>query len=327
MYDPTVEGQEFAVKINSEDTDKIVDAINMVADNNKKEANEDKTYNNATMAKTENQMVNDDAKYKGTFTIQSSKNTGYVLDITAGSTKSGANTQLYKSNGTAAQQFEFVKNSDGTYSIKNTKSGLMLDVAKNGNVQQYKSNGTVAQKWKIIENNDGSVSFKSLRNGLMLDVQGGKTANKTNIHTYKANGSGAQKFYLKRLAQGSKYIGKDGMYLTQEEGLEILSTKYGLLTPLSKGDGVIPADMTAKLYDIATNYDKFDASGFKLPPVFEGTTNNNNNISYTVGDINIAGNTNLTKKDLDAFRKQIVEDVKNAITSDMRKYGYKPALA
>ena len=91
-------------------------------------------------------------------------------------------------------------------------------------------------------------------------------------------------------------------------------------------DGVVPAEMTKKLYDIAMNYDKFDASGFKLPSI-EGTVNNKNTVNYSVGDINIAGNTNLTMKDLDTFRKQIVEDVKNAIASDMRKYGYKPVLA
>ena len=85
--------------------------------------------------------------------------------------------------------------------------------------------------------------------------------------------------------------------------------------------------MTAKLYDIAANYDKFDASGFKLPTTIEGTTNNTNNVNYTVGDINISGSTTLTRKDLAEFRAQIVEDVKNAIAADMRKFGYKPALA
>ena len=332
MYDPTVEGQEFAVKINSEDTDKIVDAINMVAENNEKEANEDKKYDNGKPATPESQIVNDDAKYKGTFAIQSSKNTGYVLDITAGSTKNSANVQLYKSNGTEAQQFAFDLNPDGTYTIRNIKSGLVLDAKGGGtgnktNIQQYKANGTDAQKWTIIENSDGSVSFKNKKSGKMLDLSGGKVANKSNIQLYEANGTGAQKFFLKRLAKGSKYIGKDGMYLTQEEGLEILSTKYGLLTPLAKGDGVIPADMTAKLYDIAANYDKFDASGFKLPTTIEGTTNNRNSVNYNVGDINISGNTGLTRKDLEEFRAEIVQDVKNAITADMRKFGYKPALA
>lgn len=332
MYDPTVEGQEFDVKINSEDTDKIVDAIKMANENTEKRKSEEATYENAKAAKTENQLAEEAAKYKGTFSIQSSKNTGYVLDISGGSTKNSANTQLYKANGTEAQQFTFEKNADGTYTIKNVKSGLVLDAKGGGtkdgtNVQQYKANGTDAQKWKIIENDDGSVSFMNVKSKLMLDLSGGKVGNKSNIQLYHANGSAAQKFYIKRLAGGSKGVGKTGTYLTQEDGLEMLVTKYGLLTPLSKGDGVIPADMTAKLYDIATNYDKFDASGFKLPTTIEGTTNNTNNVNYTVGDINIAGNTNLTKKDLDAFRRQIVEDVKNAIASDMRKFGYKPALA
>jgi len=332
MYDDTVTGREFEERINSENTDRIVDAINAASDNIAKRKSEEEAYESAKSAKTENQIPLDDAKYKGTFAIQSSKNTGYVLDIANGSTKSGANTQLYKSNGTEAQQFTFDANSDGTYTIRNVKSGMVLDVkggstADKANIQQYKPNGTDAQKWKIIENDDGSVSFMNVKSKKMLDLSGGKVGNKSNIWSYHANGTDAQKFYLKRLASGSRGVNKSGMYLTQEDGAELLVTKYGLLTPLSRGDGVLPAEMTAKLYDMAANYDKFDSSGFRLPTTIEGTTNNNNNVNYTVGDINIAGNTNLTRKDLEQFRAQIVEDVKNAIASDMRKFGYKPALA
>lgn len=326
MYDPTVEGTEFDVKINSEDRDAIIDAINMVNDNNKKEKKEDTIYENSQKEKSENQIAEEAAKYNGTFAITAGKDQGFVLDISGGSTKEGANVQLYKSNGGGAQQFQFVKNSDGTYSIKNVKSGLMLNVAGTGNVTQVKSNGSKAQKWTIIENSDGSVSFKSLANGKMLDISANAMTNKTNIATYQANGSTAQKFFLKRLALGSKGVGKTGTYLTQENGSELLVTKYGMLTPLSKGDGVVPAEMTKKLYDMALNYDKFDTSGFKLPNI-EGTVNNKNTVNYTVGDINISGSTNLTRKDLDEFRSQIVQDVKNAITADMRKFGYKPALA
>ena len=342
MYDDTVTGREFDERINSENTDRIVDAINAASDNIAKRQSEEEIYEDAKSEKTENQIMreigekaiadNELAKYKGTFTIQSSKNTGYVLDISGGSTQKSANTQLYKSNGTQAQQFTFDRNEDGTYTIRNIKSGLVLDAKGGGtgngtNIQQWTPNGTDAQKWNIIENDDGTVSFMNVKSKKMLDLSGGKVANKSNIQLYSSNGTDAQKFYLKRLAGGSRGVNKSGTYLTQEEGAELLVTKYGLLTPLSRGDGVLPAEMTAKLYDIAANYDKFDSSGFRLPTTIEGTTNNTNNVNYTVGDINIAGNTNLTRKDLEQFRAQIVEDVKNAIASDMRKFGYKPALA
>ena len=342
MYTDTVTGREFEDRVTSSNTDRVVAAIKDASDKISEAYREQQEYENGKMAQSVNHMVGDAGKkaiaedkankYKGTFTIAAAKNTGYVLDISGGSTKKGANTQLYKSNGTAAQQFAFDANPDGTYTIRNIKSGLVLDVTgastKNGaNVQQWKANGTKAQKWTIVENSDGSVSFKNLASGKMLDISGDEMANKTNIRSWKGNGTTGQKFYLKKLAKGSKYISKDGTYLTQEDGAEILSTKYGLLTPLAKGDGVLPAEMTAKLYDIAANYDKFDASGFKLPATIEGTTNNRNSVNYNVGDINISGSTNLTRKDLEQFRSQIVEDVKNAIASDMRKFGYKPALA
>ena len=46
---------------------------------------------------------------EGTYTIQSKLGSNMVLDVDDASKKSGANIQLYKSNGSTAQQFEIKK--------------------------------------------------------------------------------------------------------------------------------------------------------------------------------------------------------------------------
>ena len=133
--------------------------------------------------------------------IRSAVDTSYVLDIYGGSKAKGANVQLYKENGSAAQSFVFI-DVNGYYLIYNVNSDLVLDVwggkAKNKtNVDQYIENGTAAQMWKAVANEDGSVTFKSAINeNYALDLYGGKVGNKKNIQIYTANGSAAQRWYL-----------------------------------------------------------------------------------------------------------------------------------
>lgn len=50
-------------------------------------------------------------------------------------------------------------------------------------------------------------------------------------------------------------VHKRGQYLTDEKGEEIIITKQGILRPLSAGTSVIPADITERLYAIASDYD------------------------------------------------------------------------
>lgn len=266
--------------------------------------------------------------YAGTYTIRAAKDNNFVVDIAHGSKASGANVQLFKSNNTKAQEFQFLPNNDGTYTIRNANSGMALDVAKGSsaegaNVQQFRPNESNAQKWKIIKNSNGTYSFKNIASGKMLDIANNEMKKRVNIRSWHSNGTSGQQFRLKKKASGDRFISKDDFYLTQEQGAEILSTKYGLLTPLSRGDGVIPAEMTARLYDIAANYDKFDASGFSIPTSFEGTTNNDQSITCTMGDINFNGAGQITAKDLEKFRSDIVSDVVSFITKDMRKNGSK----
>lgn len=52
-------------------------------------------------------------------------------------------------------------------------------------------------------------------------------------------------------ARGTKKVPRNMLALTNENGGELIVTKDGLLTPLEYGDGVVPAELTERLYDMA----------------------------------------------------------------------------
>ena len=82
-----------------------------------------------------------------------SANSDKALDVYGASTANGANAQQYASNGTYAQKWIAIKNSDGSYTFQSALAeNKVLDVSgastSNGaNVQLYAANGTNAQKW------------------------------------------------------------------------------------------------------------------------------------------------------------------------------------
>ena len=82
-----------------------------------------------------------------------SANSDKALDVYGASTANGANAQQYASNGTYAQKWIAIKNSDGSYTFQSALAeNKVIDVSgastSNGaNVQLYAANGTNAQKW------------------------------------------------------------------------------------------------------------------------------------------------------------------------------------
>lgn len=122
------------------------------------------------------------------------------VDITNGSISWGATTQLYAGNGTAAQRFVLVPQSGGGYVIRNSKSGLVLDVADarpydGAVVRQYTANGTQAQTWFLRDSGSGYYLQSALGNWV-LDISGASSRNGTTIRLYSPNGTDAQKFVL-----------------------------------------------------------------------------------------------------------------------------------
>ncbi|XEC95850.1 RICIN domain-containing protein [Paenibacillus tarimensis] len=96
-----------------------------------------------------------------------------------------------------------------TYSLRNPKSGKMLDIANNGtadgtNVQIYEDNGSDAQRFTIIDNGDGTYRLIGVTSGKALDVNGGGTADGTNVQIWSYNGGSHQKWRI--------VFNKDGTY-------------------------------------------------------------------------------------------------------------------
>lgn len=145
-----------------------------------------------------------------TFVMDSSLAGRGVIDVKSGSTAAGANVQLYESNGTDAQKWEFAVQDDGTYVITNTKSGMALDVqwgnAKNGaNVWQYTRNDSLAQRWRlewVDESSGKAILHSALNDEFVLDAAAGKDANGTNLQIYTKNGTAAQIWNLIDIVQG-----------------------------------------------------------------------------------------------------------------------------
>lgn len=157
------------------------------------------------------------------FKIESVGNGWYVisntyprkcLDVQGGSNKPGTNVLLYQYNKSDAQLWRFYPAGNGYYTMMN-KLGCFLDVdggiAQNGrNVQVYTKNDTIAQKWRLIKSSsdhvniaDSLFSFCSkVGSNFVLDVDGGKTADGTNIQIYKLNDSNAQKFSVQPTGDG-----------------------------------------------------------------------------------------------------------------------------
>ncbi|GFZ29890.1 hypothetical protein CSC2_04160 [Clostridium zeae] len=133
---------------------------------------------------------------------------GKALDVYAAGTANYTNVDIYSDNGTAAQQWNIVANSDGTYKIINNNSWKALDVYAAGtadytNVDIYDDNGTAAQKWRLVSNSDGSYKIINANSNKALDVYAAGTADYTNVDIFTDNGTAAQKWNIVQVGGGT----------------------------------------------------------------------------------------------------------------------------
>ncbi len=153
------------------------------------------TDEDATNGAESNELAN------GKYIIRTKLSDSRVIEIADGSKKRGASAVINESDMSTAQQFVFKKDSEGYYTIKNSKSGMMLGVknaqAKSGaDVCQYPANNSLSQKWLLAKEDDGYRISSALSDKLFLDVAGSKNANGTNIQIYKRKSSKAQIFVM-----------------------------------------------------------------------------------------------------------------------------------
>lgn len=167
----------------------------------------------------------------GIYTINSSLNSTFVLDVNGGSKANFGNIQLYRNNGTEAQGWKIVHDSKGYVTFINIGSGKVIDV-KNGysqnsqNISQYDSNNTYAQKWIILKDGDGFKIVSALNENFVLDLRYAQVQNTTNIQLYKANGTGSQRWYFGTFEEARQKLDKMAKQYNAEieEGTYIIST-------------------------------------------------------------------------------------------------------
>lgn len=166
----------------------------------------------------------------GIYTVNSSLNSTFVLDVNGGSKENFENIQLYKNNGTLAQAWKVSHDSKGYVTFINIGSGKAIDV-KNGysqnsqNISQYDSNNTYAQKWIIVKDGDGFKIVSALNDNYVLDLSGGNVKNTSNIQLYKGNGTGSQRWYFGTFETARQKLDKMAKQYNDEikEGTYIIS--------------------------------------------------------------------------------------------------------
>lgn len=107
---------------------------------------------------------------------------------------------------------EITIENNALYMIKNANSGLYLEVeggitANGTNVQQWGANGAASHNtWKLVEDGSGFyylISQIGDGNTYYLDVNGGNSANGTNVQIWEKSGSRGQQFSFTKKADGS----------------------------------------------------------------------------------------------------------------------------
>ena len=117
------------------------------------------------------------------------------------------NVITYTPSEKPAQIWNFVRQSNGSYKIVNTKNGYCLEVkdgsAKNGaNVQIAKDSGKAAQRWYIYKKTDGRYILRSAcSSGCVVDIYNGYKESLTNVQSYTYNGTDAQQFAIKKITE------------------------------------------------------------------------------------------------------------------------------
>ena len=151
----------------------------------------------------------------GYYIISSALDKNKVLDISAASIYAGANVQIWDNVDVNQQKFYIKYDGSGYYTIKNVKSGKLLDVAngkteRGTNVWQWTSNGTDAQKW-VIQKSENYYNIISKLSGINLEVAEGKIQNGSNVQINMPSNSLNQKFRFEECEIGTRTI-DDGTY-------------------------------------------------------------------------------------------------------------------
>lgn len=230
-------------------------------------------------------------------------------------------------NAQAEAAYKYIISKVKFASSQNSKWGVfnkrLYDHSANRQIMIESSDAKAA--WSKFGSGVGTYSPENLYNvakatGIWDALLGIRTnKNQKKITSYPAIAVGQIHGYAK-----GGTVHKSGRYLTDEKGEEIIITKQGILRPLSAGTSIIPADITERLYAIASNYDMgantrvhgIDAS--KLTRIGGDTISPIINCPITIeGNANEQDVINAINKTLPKISKHVQNDIRK----DLRKSG------
>jgi beta-N-acetylglucosaminidase len=180
-----------------------------------------------------NATVNDNKLWQpvavgGGYVALKNKATNTMMDIKDGSTASGANVQVFTSNGTAAQKWNFVATSplpEGYFTVASAlNSDLVFDIPSasrdNGaRPQLYSSNETLAQRFSVEAVTGSVYTITAVCSDKAFDVANGSIDASGNgtLQQYTSNGTAAQKWRVEYVGSGQFSIAsslKSSSYIT-----------------------------------------------------------------------------------------------------------------
>ena len=133
----------------------------------------------------------------GYYTISSSLDENYVIDLSGANTTNGNNINLYTQNGTKAQKWNLIYDSNGYYTISSgIDNNKRIDVATNNNVQINSKNSNYSEQWILKDAGNDYYYIISNSNGLYLEVNNSTASNGANIQVNNFTGEQNQKFKI-----------------------------------------------------------------------------------------------------------------------------------
>lgn len=146
-----------------------------------------------------------------------------AADIPGASQASGVQGQIYAANGSMAQKFQFRRNSDGSYAIQNSSSGLYLSDESGKVVQRPRNAGSAAQHWQV-SCEPGGLVLSNAATGKRLALASNSSTAGTKLVTATASTANAQRWRLRETA-----LLADGWYTLKCAGGKVLDVSGGSL--------------------------------------------------------------------------------------------------
>lgn len=236
-----------------------------------------------------------------------------VVDNAAGTVP----VTIYKKDGSTVTEFDSVGGNSGNNSNSNSNAGSNNNNNTDLNNKSYKAIHTIKSKddtlWSLAEKYYG-------------DGNKWKKISEANGNIKPEELTIGKKLYIP-YKHGTTKVPDDTLALVDEVGQELIlrANEQGRLDILTKGTSVIPANITEKLMmwgqQSPTSFAQClstKLSSMSLPDIISRETAP----VISIGDININGNMgNLTRSDLNEFRKGIVNDVYESMQKNRVKSG------